>query len=574
MIINKHKNIIYKFFIFFILICFFLINLNKLKFGLPLFLDADESAFMKSTLSYLSYFTGIKSDLVDPIYAPLINLLFILKSVFINELIINSLNFSQIKSKIYFNPELFIYYGRIASLTIVTISIYFLFLILKKLKINFYLISFSLIIFSTSLVTFSISTVNGKNSFYLLFFLIQIYFFLKYFLKSEKFNLKSYYLFGILGSISWGINYWPAFVSIYAIIILHYRNFKYKKFTNLMYFLSIFIFFGPILNYTYSSEEVLGHIFNFDKTNTFNSNLFLQNFINELVLSFRIIFNVERGLILLIILTPFFLFLKKNENKNIFILLLILALEPIFLFSIAEKVIPQLRYFAGMVCLILILNCIILNELIKNYNKNIFLGLFCLLSIFFIFSQVRIINEINYLVSKNHSFYKFREENTFNDKTIYIINDLQRKSLKNNLLYLELHENNLIKNKNFEKDNYQEIQKKIKKIKVEKSFFIENKSFKKDLIVFNHSFFEIEDYKKFFDHLKKDYSYIVIDDLEINELKKYIEKNFQFINILPNEEKIYFRNLREVLNFYSFGKKINSSNKELIYGGKYKLFKL
>ena len=130
---NKFKKISFKIFIFFIPICFFLLNYNKLKFGLPFFLDEDEGAFMKSTLSYLSYYTGIKSDLIDPIYAPLINLLLILKYIFFNEFIFNSLDFFQIKSKIYFNPELFIYYGRISSLTITTISIYLLFLIFKKL---------------------------------------------------------------------------------------------------------------------------------------------------------------------------------------------------------------------------------------------------------------------------------------------------------------------------------------------------------------------------------------------------------------------------------------------------------
>ena len=147
MIGNRLKNLIFKFFVFFILICFFLINFNKLNFGLPFFLDADENAFLKSTLSYLSFLTGIKPDLIDPIYAPLFNLLFILKLIFFNEFLINSLDFSQIKSKIYFNPELFVYYGRIVSLTITTISIYLLFLILRKLKINLYLISLSLVIF-------------------------------------------------------------------------------------------------------------------------------------------------------------------------------------------------------------------------------------------------------------------------------------------------------------------------------------------------------------------------------------------------------------------------------------------
>mgnify|MGYP005660012007 CR=1 FL=1 len=45
-------------------------------------------------------------------------------------------NFSEIKSKIYFNPELFIFYGRVASLTISSLSIFILFLFFKKLKIN------------------------------------------------------------------------------------------------------------------------------------------------------------------------------------------------------------------------------------------------------------------------------------------------------------------------------------------------------------------------------------------------------------------------------------------------------
>ena len=256
----------------------------------------------------MSYFTGIKSDLIDPIYAPLINLLLILNYIFLNEFIINTLDFSQIKSKIYFNPELFIYYGRVASLTITTISIYLLFLIFRKLKINFYLISFSLIIFSTSLVTFSISHVNGKNSFYLIFFLIQIYFFLKYFLKPEKLDLKSYFIFGILASIGWGINYWTAIVSIYAVIILHLKNFSYKKIKNLIYFSLIFIFFGPIINYIFSSEQIFGHIYDFDNSSNFNLNYFLQNFLKELILSFKIIYNVEKGLILLIILTPFFFY--------------------------------------------------------------------------------------------------------------------------------------------------------------------------------------------------------------------------------------------------------------------------
>ena len=81
---------------------------------------------------------------------------------------INSLDFSQIKSKIYFNPEL-LSLRKIVSLTILTISIYLLFLILRKLKINLYLISLSLVVFNF-ISNFFYIDVNGKIHFIYYFF--------------------------------------------------------------------------------------------------------------------------------------------------------------------------------------------------------------------------------------------------------------------------------------------------------------------------------------------------------------------------------------------------------------------
>jgi hypothetical protein len=48
---------------------------------------------------------------------------------------------------------------------------------------------------------FNISTIMGKNSCNLLIYLIQIYFLIKYLLKIEKFNIKSYLIFGILAAL-------------------------------------------------------------------------------------------------------------------------------------------------------------------------------------------------------------------------------------------------------------------------------------------------------------------------------------------------------------------------------------
>lgn len=574
MVKEKYLNYLSKFFVFLILISFFIINLSNIKFGLPFFYDEDEGAFMKSTLSYLSIITGIKSDLIDPIYGPLINLALILKYLFINEFLINSLNFTEIKSKIYFNPELFIFYGRLASLTITTISIYILYLILRKFNTNHLIIYITLILFSSSLVTVSISLVNGKNSFYLLFFLIQIYFFTKYFLKLDKFNLKSYILFAILGSMGWGINYWTAIISIYAIIILHLKKFGNQNYSNVVFFLIIFIFFGPILNYIFSSEKIIGLIFDSENTDEFSIAYFIKNFFTEFLLSFKIIYNIEKNILTLLIFFPFFLYLSKTNYKDIFLFISVLIFEPIILFSIAEDVTPQLRYFAGIVCIILILNAIIFNEFIKIFSKKIILSIFFFLNLFFIYNHISIIAEIKYIITKEHNFYQIVKNNEFKDETLHLLSASFRKNIENNLLYLDLHEKKLITNKNFEKDNYSEILKKIKKIELSKSYYIEDKLVKDNLIFFNDEFFIINNFESFFDHIKSKYRYIVINENNENDLHKYIKKNYKKLYSNSDDNKIYYTNLREILHHYALAKNHHYSKKNIVFGNKFRTYKL
>ena len=139
-----------------------------------------------------------------------------------------------------------IIYGRYSSLIITSLSLYFLYLIFKKFKINFVIYFPLLVSLSFSLFTMPISIVNGKNSYYLFFFLLQLYFFIKYYLKLERFNRNSYFLFSILASLAWGINHWSSIVSFYGILILHYEKFKFRNFQYLFYFLLIFIIIGLI----------------------------------------------------------------------------------------------------------------------------------------------------------------------------------------------------------------------------------------------------------------------------------------------------------------------------------------
>ena len=227
---------------------FFLYYLQYISYGLPFFVNTDESAFIGSTLSSFSILTKYFEYNYNPLYAPLLNFIFIIKYFFIGQMLINSLDISQIRLKIYFNPELFTFYGRVANLLITCVSVFTLFLIFKKLKISFKIYSILLITFITSSAIYNISTVFGKNSSYLLIYLTQLYFVIKYLLKIDKFNFRSYFLMGFLASIAWGVNYWPSLLSIYGIFLLHFKKFKLSKINYLLIFFIIFITFGPIIN--------------------------------------------------------------------------------------------------------------------------------------------------------------------------------------------------------------------------------------------------------------------------------------------------------------------------------------
>ena len=85
------------------IIIFFTYNLKRISYGLPYFWDPDEIEFQASVLSSIFFLTDFFELQYNPLYAPLLNSIIILKSIFINELLINSLTLSEIKSKLYFN---------------------------------------------------------------------------------------------------------------------------------------------------------------------------------------------------------------------------------------------------------------------------------------------------------------------------------------------------------------------------------------------------------------------------------------------------------------------------------------
>ncbi len=108
-----------------LILIFFIFYFDKISYGLPYFWNPDEIDFQNSILSVLYSFSDQLVLSYNPLYAPTINAILIINSIFINEILLNSLSLDEIKLKIYFNPELFLFYGRLASLIITSFSIFF-----------------------------------------------------------------------------------------------------------------------------------------------------------------------------------------------------------------------------------------------------------------------------------------------------------------------------------------------------------------------------------------------------------------------------------------------------------------
>jgi len=588
--IEKIHRKLEKIFIAIIIVIFFIYNLNNISYGLPYFWNPDEISFQNSILTSLYFLSGYFELAYNPIYAPIINSIIILFTLFFNELILNFQSLGQIKSKIYFNPELFIYYGRLASLIITSLSIFFLYLIFKKLKINFLIYSILIITFATSIVLFNLSTIMGKNSSNLLIYLVQIYFLVKYQVKFSKFNFKSYLIFAFLASIAWGVNYWPAFISIYAITILHFRKFRFLKFQYILVFLFVFIIFGPVINIYFVNMYPLEHLSHSNYDGAINIENILNSIFNRIETCINIIYQSDKNILLLIAVTPIFFLNKFMKLKKDFFIILILIIEPLILFGLSGSVIPQLRYFGGIICVILILTGIVFNEFYKAKFKYLVIFLLIFNS-YFIYDNLTKHVKINNTLSKNYSFFEYNKNIKIDHSKILYLVDLNfQESLKQNLYYLELYKKHLIKKNDRSKKFVANIEKKIQKIKNSEYIFIENENLKKNINYFNYTFFPIEDLKLFFEFIKKDYEYVVIEESKPNylsdfniqkEILAYVKENFILKNIQFDEKKIFLINQQSVVHYfnntlstYDMVKNITDDNLEVIYGINYSLYKL
>ena len=235
--LNSKLNL-YIFLIF--IFIFFAYYVSHLNYGLPYFFNADELAHLKSVLYFFGFFSDANQNIVEPIYSPFLN--FLLSSIiilFYNLLYLN-LSISELEGFFFLNPDRLILILRFSSLIFSCAFFFMVFLICKKLNFKIY----AYIILSVSLFfspfILDTSLVVGKNSILNFLFLLQFYFFLKYLYKIENFKFKSYILFSILGSLAWGVNYWCATPTLYAITILHLKKSKLKKINHLICFIILF----------------------------------------------------------------------------------------------------------------------------------------------------------------------------------------------------------------------------------------------------------------------------------------------------------------------------------------------
>jgi len=555
---KKYKTIA----VFALIISFFLFYIGKISYGLPYFWNPDEIEYQNSLLSVL-YFASDQFVLsYNPIYAPVLNVILILNSIFINEVLFNSLSLSEIKSKIYFNPEVFIFYGRLASLIIGSFSLFILYLIFKKFKINF-LISFILLItFSSSLLMFNISTIMGKNSSNLLIYLIQIYFFSKYLIKIEKFNSKSYLIFGLLAAFAWGVNYWPAFISMYAVLCLHLRKFKFTKINYLIIFSIIFIVFGPFIN-LFFTDTWPGKFLGYGEVaqGRYGGMSYFESMIKRIIISFKTIFFTDKNIFLLIAFSPFFLINRNTKYKKEFLLFSLLFIEPIILFGITGGIVPQLRYFGGILSVVVILTAVISNELYKT-NFKYFILIFLALNIYVISDNLSKIYKSNNVLEK-HSFINFNQNIKIDSSKILYLVDLNfQESLSQNYYYKDLFDRGLIDKDSRSLKFKKNIEKKIQIINNTNNINLENLDLKENIIYHNYTFFPIADLKKFFNFIKKDFEYVLIeesfppylsDPILQEKIKIYIKNNFELINTHQNKNKIFLRNQQSVLHYFSNG---------------------
>tara|TARA_E500000178_G_scaffold18809_1_gene17727 strand:- start:417 stop:2054 length:1638 start_codon:yes stop_codon:yes gene_type:complete len=511
------------------------------KYGLPYFVNNDETAGMKNLLYFYGFFSYANQNIVEPIYYGFINFLSTGFLILLKNFISWNYTLANLKDFIYLNPDILFGLGRTSSIIFCCLSLFCFYLISKKLNLNKFYILASFLALSFSYLFIDIAIVLGKNSLLLLLFLTQYYFFIKYSKKIEKFNLKSYLILALLGSLAWGINYWAATPSVYAIIYLHFEKYGFKKIGNILLFGLIFFIFGILLNYFVTGHAILSLFYNPEIIQTQPEINRFEVFLEDFLLGFKHINNFEKGILpILFFLLLVSLFYLKTEKKKFIIFNLVLIFEPIFLFALADKIYPQMRYFGPSLFLTYILIGYFINLIsIKNSKFGVILCiLICLNYLYFSKEKISILVNVKKII--NNKFVEFKIFDDYSNKNLIYISEnmIYRENVKTLEIYKSLLEKKIVSlNPGSDgKNSIDEINKKIKIIKGAAKNDILPSS--KNYVFFSKEYL-IDDVDKLINFFQSNFDYVIIK-----------KSNKDLTNILQNRfetEKIYIASGIETL---------------------------
>jgi hypothetical protein len=540
---NYKKNKMSFFLLTSIIALFFIFKFKLAYYGIPYFAEVDEIAYIKSILFFYSFVSEAPRDLVDPYFAPLVHS--IISPIFIAIIKIGKFqNISEFINLIYYNPSLLILSGRLTSNLIVCLSSIFLYLSLKKINCNQYVIIILTLFYLSDFSQIDASYQNGKNALGIFFFNLQVYYFIKLF-KKNKIYLNNYLFLIFIFSLSLNINYWCAFPSLYTLGYFYYKENKLKFTKKLFLILISIIIFGffPIL---FNKAEFFSLVYDPTGINqyAFKSKNYFDLILVKIKYASINIYEKQFFLIILLIVSLIHQIYLKNKLTNH---LIIIMGVPILILLLVKNGMPHFRYFS----LLTMTQILIFFPLIKKFyftKKKIFN---CVISII-IFS----------IIWNNYNLYKFVEKNR-NNSILSIVNFLDNKKIINQTYVntrLNIRENNnsielnkyLFENKLIDFDN--EEYKKNFIIKSNKKI-IKNVTNSNIIYSYNGYFspvsIKINNYEKFFTELKEiGFKYYVIADYGdkiISDELDYLLKNFKLFYRISEENNVIFR--REYINF-------------------------
>jgi hypothetical protein len=541
MIKKKNKSLF--FLILFIISLYFIFKSKLAYYGIPYFAEVDEIAYTKSILFFYSFISNAPKDLVDPYFAPLIHS--IISPIFISiENIGKFQNISEFINLTYYNPELLILSGRLTSNLIVSLSSIFLYLALKKINCNRYIIILLILFYLVDFSQIDTSYQNGKNALGIFFFNLQVYYFINLF-KKNNLVLNDYLFLIIIFCLSLNINYWCAFPSLYSLGYFYYKEngCKFSKKLALT-FISLIIFgFFPIL---FSKVEFFSHIYDLKGANQYAFES--QNYLDLILIKIKYAFHnvYEKQFFLLVLLTISLIYQIYLKNKLTNHLIIIMSV-PFVVLLLARNQMPHFRYFS----LLTMTQILILFPLIENFfymNKKIFISIVAMI--------------ICSILWNNYNLYKFVKKNNNNSINV-MINFLTDKkiinqTLVNARLFIRENNNSLELNKYFFENHYIDFNdEEYKKNYISKSNYKIKKNIDNPNIVYLFNGYsvpglvKINDCEKFFTLLrKKGFKYYMLADY--NENKKnseldYLFKKYKLFYKISEESNVVYR--REYINF-------------------------